>query len=275
MIGLPLVDHELLRPSESPASVRFTFDYETMVSRAMGQRVELKRQSLRVRKQQLQLLAAKNFLLPQLDFIGKYRMRGFGDDLAGGDGRFSSAYRDLYSFDHQEMELGMQMGVVVGRRQAHAAVRNARWKLSREHAILREQQRSIEHQVSDAVADVSSSFYAMETSMAQVQASEERLESSMALYEADKLQIEFLLDAQEELAQTQKQLAADQNRYALALVKVHDATGQLLQESGIYISPCDCNIQVAPASGGAIEPSQQDASSLEVTSAWPPLQPAP
>ena len=244
MIGLPLIDRELLRPVESPMDVRVAFDYDLMVSRAMTQRTELKRQSTIVRQQQLRLVAAKNFLLPQLDFIGRYRMRGFGDDLTGGGARFSSAYKDLFSFDHQEMEIGFEMGTVVGRRQARAAVRNATWKLAREQAILREQQRSIEQQVSDAVADVSSSFYTMQSSLAQAEAARQRLQSSQALYEADKMQIEFLLDAQEELARSEVQLAADQTRYAVALVNVHDVTGQLLEESGVYISSGNCNVNV-------------------------------
>ncbi len=262
MIGLPLVDKELLRPVDSPSDVRIAFDYDSMVSRAMSQRTELKRQSLLIRQQQLRLLAAKNFLLPQLDFISRYRLRGFGDDLMGDGPRFSSAYQDFFSFDHQELELGFEMGLVVGRRQAHAAVRNATWKLTREQAILREQQRSIQHQVSDAIAEVSSAYYAMQSSLAQVGALRERLQASQALYQTDQLQIEFLLDAQEELAQTEKQLAWDRTRYALALVAVHDATGQLLAESGVFISSGNCAVSVisdpvpsSPAEAAAVNAS--------------------
>jgi outer membrane protein TolC len=243
-----------------------------MVGRAMSLRTELRRQSILIQKQQLQLVAAKNFLLPHLDFIGRYRMRGFGDDLTGGGERFSSAYKDLFSFEHQEMELGFEMGLAVGRRQARAAVRNATWKLLREQAILREQQRSIEHQVSDAIANVSSSYYAMQSSLAQAAASRQRLLSSQALYEADKLQIEFLLDAQEELARVEVQLAADQTRYALSLVQVHNATGQLLQESGVYISACNSAVNVVADPHATVVPSAPDASSLDLTSLATPLQ---
>ena len=84
----------------------------------------------------------------------------------------------------------------------------------------------------------------MQSSLAQVGALRERLQASQALYQTDKLQIEFLLDAQEELAQTEKQLASDRTRYALALVAVHDATGQLLSESGVFISSDNCAVSV-------------------------------
>ena len=104
--------------------------------------------------------------------------------------------------------------------------------------------RSVENQVSDAIADVSTSFYTMQSSLAQAEAARERLESSEALYRADKLQIEFLLDAQEELARVELQHAADQSRYALSLVNIHNVTGQLLAESGIYISAAGCQVGV-------------------------------
>lgn len=273
MIGLPLVDAALLRPVEYATDARVVFDYEATVSRALAQRTELRRQSLLVRRQRLQLFAAKNFLLPQLDLIGRYRMRGFGDDLAGGQGRFSSAYRDMFSWEHQEMELGMEMGVTVGRRRARAAVRNATWKLAREQAILREQQRTVEHQVSDAIADVASSYYALQSSLAQVQASRQRLESSQALYEADKLMIEFLLDAQEELAQVEVQLGADQTRYAISLVRVHHAAGQLLQESGVCISECNSDVNVADDQKATVLDVLQSASSLDVPQSGTPMHP--
>lgn len=244
MIGLPIVDGQLLRPADQPVDVRFTFDFDQLVSRAIAQRTELRRQGLKVRQQQLRLTAAKNFLLPQLDMIGRYRLRGFGDDLTGDGPRFSSAYQDFFSLDHQEWEFGLEMGVVAGRRQARAAISNATLQLNRERMVLQEQQRSLRHEVSDAYAEVASSFAAMETSQAQVDAARERLESSQALYEADKIQIEFLLDAQEELVQAQQQLATDQTRYTVSLVGINASAGSLLTDLGILIQQTSCRSEL-------------------------------
>ncbi|TWU58836.1 Outer membrane efflux protein [Rubripirellula tenax] len=242
MIGLPVVDSQLIRPIDAVATAPITFDYDALISRAMTYRTELMNQSLRVRKEELLLVAAKNFLLPQLDLIGRYRLRGFGDDLAGNDGgqRFASAYKDFFSLDHQEFEFGVEMGVTAGRRQAHAAVRHAALQINRERVVLAEQQRAVQHQISDAHAGVASTYAAMETSTAQVEASRTRLESSEVLFEADKLQIEFLLDAQEELLRAETQLAGDQTRYAMALVEINAATGSLLSDLGIHVQDTAC-----------------------------------
>lgn len=171
MIGMPVIADRLIRPVDPAVDARFVFDHDTLVGSAMANRTELARQSLRVRQEELRLIAAKNFLLPQLDMIGRYRARGFGDDLTGDAGRdrFASAYRDLLSGDHQEFEFGVEMGVVAGRRQARAGVRHASLQIQRERAILAEQQRSVRHQISDAHAEVESAYASMETSLAQVE----------------------------------------------------------------------------------------------------------
>tara|TARA_R110002049_G_scaffold4601_6_gene32913 strand:- start:124542 stop:126554 length:2013 start_codon:yes stop_codon:yes gene_type:complete len=244
LIGLDVVDGQLLRPADAPVEAKISFDFDALVARSMMNRAELKRQSLRLRQQQLRVVAAKNFLLPQLDLIGRYRLRGFGDDLTGGAGRFSNAYRDFFSLDHQEWEFGLEMGVAVGQRQARAAVRNASLQLQREQAILSEQQRIVRYEISDAIADVNSSYLAMQASQAQVDACRERLESSRALFDADKIPTELLLDAQEESLVAQRQFAADQSRYAVAIINAVDASGSLLTDIGVHLSHDGCRSHI-------------------------------
>jgi outer membrane protein TolC len=244
LMGMPIVDQQLLHPIDEAPQVQFSFDFEDLASRAIGQRTELLRQSIRVQQEEQKLIAAKNFLLPQLDMIGRYRMRGFGDDLMGDGDRFASAYDDLLSMDHQEWEFGVEMGVAAGRRQAHAAVRNASLQVRRERTVFVEQQRTVRHQIADAHAEVASSYAALEASMAQVEAATERLEASQAQFKADKIQIEFLLDAQEELLRAQTQFNADTSRYAIALINIGTASGSLLDDVGIQILRSGCGNQL-------------------------------
>ncbi|QDT13271.1 TolC family protein [Stieleria marina] len=244
LIGLPAVDGQLLQPTDKPVSAKYVFNYDHLVTRAMSGRTELRRQNTKIRQQQLRLIAAKNFLLPQMDLIGRYRLRGFGDDLAGTGPRFNSAYDDFASLDHQEWEFGVEMGVTAGRRQAHAAVRNAKLQLSREQVIYCEQQRMVRHEMSEAFAEVSSAYHAMQSSTEQASASQERLKASEALFGADKIQIEFLLDAQEELLRAELQLASDQARYSLSLVEINNTSGTLLRDIGVNIAQSKCGTHV-------------------------------
>jgi len=236
LIGLPPTDRELLRPVDPPASARFEFDLTTSVATAITHRTELCRQRLELQQKNLRLIAAKNFLLPQLDLIGRHRIRGFGDDLGGGGDRFASAADDFYSAEHQEWQFGVETSVSPPRRQARAAVRNAALEIQRERAILLEQERGVAYEVEDAVAEIQSAYLMLQSSRQQVTASQHRLESSQTLYDAGKLQLEFLLDATEQLVRARTQLAIDQSRYSLSLVRLSRTKGTLLSDVGI--NPC-------------------------------------
>ncbi|MEM6689651.1 MAG: TolC family protein [Planctomycetota bacterium] len=237
LVGMPITDGQLLRPEDSPPMAKFVFDYDSLMARAVIHRAEIRRQDHRLRDQELRLLAAKNFMLPRLDAIGRYRGRGFGDDLTGGGSRFASAYKDLFSLDHQEFEFGMEFAVAAGRRQAKAAVRNAMLQLRREREVTDQVRKEVELQIANAHSEVESAYLAMQISMEQVDASRDRLEASMAQFEADKIRIEFLLDAQEELLQARNQFASDSSRYAVSLINVAAKTGTLLNDLGV-LSDC-------------------------------------
>ena len=63
-----------------------------------------------VRKREMETLAARNFLNPRLDAVGRYRFRGLGDDLIRNGNNASvptSAVRNLMGGDQQEWSLGM------------------------------------------------------------------------------------------------------------------------------------------------------------------------
>ncbi|MEM6363816.1 MAG: TolC family protein [Planctomycetota bacterium] len=236
LMGLPTTAPRCLRPIDPLAASPFRFDVDDLVSRATQNRAEVRRQETVVQQRHLELIAAKNFLLPQMDLIGRSRTRGFGDQLTGGGPRFASAAEDFFSFDHHEWEFGVEMGVVVGRRQAKAAVRNATLQWQRDRAVLKEQQRAVQFEVENAIAEVSSSFLAQQSSLARVDAARHRLDSSQALYIADKIQLEFLIDATEALLRAESQLINDQIRYTLALVRVSRSAGSLLKESSVCLA---------------------------------------
>ena len=241
LVGLPPTNLELLHPIDPPATARFEFDLSDAVAKALAHRTELCRQRLQLQEKNLRLVASKNFLLPQLDLVGRTRVRGFGDDLGGGGARFESAADDFYSLDHQEWQFGVETSVSPRRRQAKAAVRNAMLELHRERAILDEQERAVAFEVEDAVAEIQSAYLTMQSSTERLNASQQRLQSSEALYDAGKLQLEFLINASEELVQAESQLAVDQSRYSLSLVRLSRTTGTLLDDIGLMTSDCSCN----------------------------------
>ncbi len=236
LMGLPLSDEMLLRPSDAVPIAPVKFDWESLVASSMVDRTELRRQAIKVHQQQLRLIASKNFLLPQLDVIGRYRLRGFGDDLFGDGPRFASSYQDFFSLDHQEFEFGVEYGLTVGRRQARAAVRNASLQLYRERAILVEQQRELTARLSDTVSRASSIYLAMQSGQEELAASESRMRATRVLYGVDKTDVFMLLDARESLLEVGERNLSDQVQYTMALVDVAYQSGRLLQDAGVSVA---------------------------------------
>ena len=149
LMGLPSTDGKLLRPARDPVVCQIDFDWNQVSLEARTRRAELRRQKWQIRRRELELIASKNYLLPQLDAVGLYRWRGFGKHLLGtanvvppvvGDPvSGASAYDELVGGNYQEWQLGVELSLPIGFRRAHTGVRNAELWLARERAILKEQ----------------------------------------------------------------------------------------------------------------------------------------
>ena len=145
LIGLPISDGRLIRPSDEPLRAKVVYNWECSLNEALSRRSELRRQKWQIKKREAELVANKNFLLPQLNLTGRYRWRGFGNTLFpnGGTGEFNNAVSDLVSGDYQEWQTGVELSFPIGFRRAYAAVRHAELQLARERELLFEQESAI------------------------------------------------------------------------------------------------------------------------------------
>ena len=94
LIGLPIEDGQRLVPSDAPILAAFTPDWPTAENEALALRPELvlARQDLKFR--QLDLIAQKNALKPDLRFFATYDVNGLGTRLDGGATRFAGSTVD-------------------------------------------------------------------------------------------------------------------------------------------------------------------------------------
>jgi hypothetical protein len=212
---------------------------------ATTRRAELRRQKWQIRRRELELMASKNYLLPRLDGVGRYRWRGFGDDLfpigpvpPPPDDQFDGAYSNLTSGNFQEWQLGFELSVPIGFRQAHVAARNAELLLARERAILRDQQREIVHEAADAVAEMDRAYVVMQTSYNRLIATKDQNSSVKATYEEGKgeVPLDLYLESQRRLVEAETEYFLNRARYSLATKNVHFVKGTLLEYDGIYLA---------------------------------------
>lgn len=239
LMGLPVNGKTLLRPGDEPIAAQVSFNWDSILVESLTRRVELRRQKWIIKQREQEHLASRNFLLPQLDLVGRYRWRGFGKDLLPYNdrtGATASAVENMTLGDYQEWHLGAEFSIPLGNRRANAAVEYAEMQLARERAILAEQEREVVHALSTAVAELNRSWAVLETSEDRRLAAAEQLDSVQAAFEADKVAFDVLLEAQRRYLEAETNYYRSLVEYTLAVRNVHFEKGSLLDYNEIYLT---------------------------------------
>ncbi len=232
LIGLPFNEDVLLRPVDEPLEAPLVFDWESIAVEAVQRRVELLQQRLLVKRREMEVLAAKNFLMPSLDFVGIYRLRGLDKQLAGNN----SAFEDLATMDLQEFEGSLELKLPVGLRQGHLAVRNAKLQLARDRALLKEQERQVLHDLTGTVAECDRAFVLTQTNLNRYLAASDALASLEANRRAGMpVNLEQLLDTQRRVSEAQSRYFLSTVEYTLAAKNVEYEKGTLLESISLFI----------------------------------------
>jgi outer membrane protein TolC len=249
MMGLAATDGRLIRPSDEPTDAKVVFDWADIHAEGLCRSVELRQEKWRIKQMELQLIAAKNLLLPRLDVGGKYRFLGVGQDLIeqpgnafnaggpnGGNLIGTDALSTLASGNFQEWELSAQFSMPIGFRQPLAAVRNAQLQLARERSILQDQELEFSHQLADAIRDVDTNYVLSQTNFNRRVAAEQQVEAVKAAYDAGTVTLDLLLEAQRNAADAQAAYYRSLTDYNKAIMLVHYRKGSLLEYNGVYLA---------------------------------------
>ena len=90
LMGIAPSDGRLMRPTDEPAIAKVDFDWAQAAQDAVTRRAELRREKWQIRRRELEVIASKNYLLPRLDAVGRYRLRGLGDELISEQPNFTT-----------------------------------------------------------------------------------------------------------------------------------------------------------------------------------------
>ena len=245
--GLPLNGPQLIVPKDQPTDAELVFDWAQSKVDAVAYRPELRRQRWQIKRRELELIASRNQLLPQLDVLGRYRFRGFGENLFGSQGfdnsgatsdvlPGSSATESLLGGDLQEWELGLDVNVPVGFRRAHAAKRFAEFSLARERAILTEQERHVIYGLSNAMGELKRSTRVRNANRKRLEAAQGQFEAVNEKYQNDDVEIDQVLDAQRRIIEAKTQFYQAQVEHMLAIRSVHFEKGTLFQYHNVRLT---------------------------------------
>ncbi len=235
LIGLPINDGMLLSPSDRPLTGLVTFDWNSILQEALSHREELRRQRWVIKQRELELIANRNFLKPQLEGVAAYRMRGFGKTLVS-----------PLEGDFQEWTLGLDYQLPVGFRRANASVKNSQLALARESAVLLEQERAVHLGLSNAINEAKRAFENAELQRQRLDKIVLQLDAFDAANDVgDRPELDVRLETHRRLLDARLRYYQSEVEYALALRNVHVEKGTLLHYCNVSLSEAGPTAEVA------------------------------
>lgn len=242
LIGLPMNDGTVLRPSEEPIVAELRPDWQASLVDGLTHRVELRRQKWQVKSLMLQLDAARSLVRPSLNAVAGYNVLGFGNTLASqkvldpATGTpTNSAFGSMSRDDLNSWTVGMQFSMPVGLRQARSQARNYELQVAKANAVLAAQERSIAHDITIAIQDVAATYTAAQSNLNRLEAAKERVELLEAERDVGTLTLDLVLRAQASVAAAEGAYYQQIVAYNKAITNLNLATGRLLEYNNVYL----------------------------------------
>jgi len=239
LMGLAQTDGRLIRPVTEPTLAAWRVDWELAHAEALARRPELRRQRWQVKKRELELITAKNYLLPRLDAVGRYRWVGLGDDLLDPNSSvdiFDDAYGSLTSGNFTGWFLGLELEVPLGFRKEMAGVRNAQLKLARERARLQDMELETSHQLAWSIREVEDLYELLRANFDRRIAARDEVSTAKTAVELGHTAVEVLLDAEQRAAEAEVEYYRTLAAYNKAITSVHFRKGTLLDNNNIRLA---------------------------------------
>ena len=240
LMGLTATDGRLIRPKDDPTLALMQFDWNEMLAESIARRPELIQQRWRIKQREMELILARNRLLPQLDVGAFYRWVGVGDDLINAGrtgidfpGEGSTAWEELTGGKYQEAGFLLQFQMPVGYRRELAGVRHAQLLLARDKSLLEEYELDISHGLARAVRNLDANFQLAQTNANRWAASQREVEAWEALYRGGRAPLNELLEAQRRRAIGQAAFWSAIAEYNKSIADLHTRKGSILEYNSI------------------------------------------
>ncbi len=243
LMGLPINDGHIVRPTDEPVTAQFIPDWHTCLAEALTDRVELRRQKWQIKSLELQLKAAHSLIRPRLDFVTGYQVNALGDQLFASNDNdgvtmegFRSGYGALLQGNQTGWSLGFEFALPLGLRSAHAQVRNLELRLTKARKVLTAQKMDISHELGDAFQALAEQYVTAQSNFERSRAAAERVQNFAFALEGGGKTYDDLLRAQASLAQSEVAYYTSLIGYNQAINFVHFTKGTLLERNNVYLS---------------------------------------
>ena len=242
----PVAGPVLVLPLDVPAEDKLQFDVPEQVATALANRLEMGEQDLKISDAQVAMNVDINNANPKLDLSTANTLEGISppprvNTKTGISGDFANTFHAQWESDgHVGWSLGVEFELPIGNREARAIIRRA--NTQRLQAIWQ-----YRNQMDQVTLDVTTAIREVQTSWNEIGA---RRQSRFA--QADELSafedkrangeamtpnfVQLVLDAQQRLADAERQEALAIASYQVAIARLERAKGMLLRYNNVVLA---------------------------------------
>ena len=255
ILGLPPTDNRRIVPSTTPTEARLDPNWEASLAQMVTFQPDIVQQQLLVRVAELQLLVARNQLLPVLNLDMLYQLNGLGHHLDQSEavmtGRTIDAVDPILQSqqraaglnptngrfsDFNTWQIGLTFQMPLGYRGPLANTRQAQYALLRQRAFLQQTVHQTTHQLARFFLEVDANYKLFKTANRLKEAAKQRLDAQAAFYENGTITIDRYLDAVNRWATAVAQEADFRTRYNTSIAALEEAKGTLLAYDNIALA---------------------------------------
>jgi hypothetical protein len=232
------------------------FDFYDSLNETLYRNLDLRRYRWAIKQQELELVSAKNQMLPELNVSLMYRWLGVGGSwLGNGDqGPFPpdrpvpggplngapSAWEELLEGNYQEGVVRMDfVPNPMGARRAHADVRNKQLQLAKSHAGLEQAETAASYRLTQVLRELNSNYAQMSEQLALLSAANRLVQLFQEKFNVGDSNpdqtIDLLLRAQQQRANAGRNYARALAEYNKSITDVHLVKGSLLEYNNIRL----------------------------------------
>ncbi len=255
ILGLPPADNRRIIPVTPPTEARLEPDWETSLAQMLNFQPDIVQQQLLVRVAELQLLIARNQLLPQLSLQALYQLNGLGQQLDQAEAVMTGATLKAlnpvianlqraaglnsqpgnYS-NFTQWQIGFTFQAPLGMRAPLANTRSAQYALLRARAYMQQIVHQTTHSLARFFLEIDANYKQFKTASRLRAAAALRLESQRAYYEEGRITIDRFLDAVSQYATAVATEAQYKTTYNISIVALEEAKGTLLAYDNIAVA---------------------------------------
>ncbi|TWU65627.1 TolC family protein [Crateriforma conspicua] len=244
LIGQSATDGRLIRPIDEPTIARVEHDWFVSTAQMLYLNAELRQTKFRIKQSELELMSAKNQILPEVNLSLLYRWVGVGDQLGPPERRAqnfplpgSSALGELTEGNYQEGGVRLEITPpAFGARRELTRINGAEWRLVREKANLQEKERLLTFLLSDAITKTATHYRQIQISAAQWADAEDEVDARLANLKEGRGDTNVVLQSQQRRADAQIAYYRAVGEYNKSLNYVDYLVGTLLVNNGITVS---------------------------------------